>query len=102
MCNGCRCSKQEDSEARQKIYNTKRGSASKRGYDHQWHKVAKLVRASEPICRHCKKNVAEMVDHIVPLSKGGERLALDNLQPLCNSCHRTKTIKDKTIYEGAD
>ena len=102
VCNGCRAVKDVESSENQKIYNKRRGSASSRGYNHQWQKVARLVRASEPICRMCKKNVAEMVDHINPLKKGGDRLALDNLQPLCNRCHRVKTIRDGTIAEGAD
>jgi len=71
---------------------------SEQGYDYQWSKVSKLVRRNEPVCRMCKQKLATMVDHIVPLKQGGERLALDNLQPLCLPCHNTKTVKDKTRY----
>jgi len=71
------------------------GNASERGYDWTWAKVSKYVRANEPVCRHCKNALATMVDHILPLKQGGDRLALDNLQPLCHSCHAIKTVKDK-------
>ena len=70
------------------------GTASERGYDWAWSKVSKYVRTSEPICRHCKNALATMVDHITPLKQGGARLALNNLQPLCHSCHAIKTAKE--------
>jgi len=38
------------------------------------------------------------VDHITPVSIGGDGLDLDNLQTLCKNCHIKKTKKDaKTI-----
>jgi 5-methylcytosine-specific restriction endonuclease McrA len=70
------------------------GNASQRGYDWAWAKVSKYVRTNEPVCRHCKNALATMVDHIKPLKQGGDRLALNNLQPLCHSCHATKTAKE--------
>jgi 5-methylcytosine-specific restriction protein A len=38
---------------------------------------------------------AQMVDHIVPINKGGAPLDLNNLQSLCNHCHAVKTARDK-------
>ena len=67
---------------------------SEQGYDYHWSKVSKLVRRQEPICRMCKSELATLVDHIIPLKNGGERLALDNLQPLCLPCHNRKTRED--------
>jgi 5-methylcytosine-specific restriction enzyme A len=75
------------------------GTAAQRGYDSRWHKVSKLVRRNEPVCRLCKNALAQMVDHIVPLKQGGERLALENLQPICNSCHARKTSGDVLKYK---
>tara|TARA_R110002050_G_scaffold299001_1_gene463485 strand:- start:32 stop:391 length:360 start_codon:yes stop_codon:yes gene_type:complete len=93
------CGVRENKEVRRiKFY----GNASQQGYDHQWSKVSKLVRRQEPICRRCKRNVPSMVDHIIPLRQGGERLALDNLQPLCNSCHVAKTKEDVLKYGDVD
>jgi 5-methylcytosine-specific restriction endonuclease McrA len=36
---------------------------------------------------------ATLVDHIIPLPEG-PRLLLENLQPLCDSCHAEKTAND--------
>lgn len=35
------------------------------------------------------------VDHIVPIHKGGRPLDLDNLQVICTSCHKKKTLLDR-------
>jgi len=52
---------------------------------------------AHPLCAHCEVagqiTAAEEVDHIVPLSLGG----LDtesNFQPLCKSCHSSKTSRE--------
>ena len=71
---------------------------SEQGYDYHWSKVSKLVRRNEPVCRMCKQKLATLVDHIIPLKQGGERLAIDNLQPLCLPCHNTKTRQDETTF----
>ena len=98
LCARC-CKQREQRQAKAKKKNeqerTKReGTTTQRGYDYQWSKVSKFVRASEPICRRCKNALAEMVDHIKPLKEGGDRLDLNNLQPLCNKCHSIKTRED--------
>jgi 5-methylcytosine-specific restriction endonuclease McrA len=36
-----------------------------------------------------------VTDHIIPLAKGGEAHSIDNLQPLCLSCHIDKSNADK-------
>jgi 5-methylcytosine-specific restriction protein A len=52
----------------------------------------------EPLCRKCrymdKVSSASQVDHIRPVSKGGEFFDIENLQPLCNSCHASKSAKE--------
>ncbi|WP_367363511.1 HNH endonuclease [Mesotoga sp.] len=52
---------------------------------------------SEPLCRECKKHgrltLATEVDHIIPLSKGGDN-SPGNLQPLCHACHSRKTASE--------
>jgi 5-methylcytosine-specific restriction protein A len=104
LCLSCWTKREEHRKAymiaKEKERTQREGSTSQRGYDGQWAKVSKYVRRNEPICRICKKALAEMVDHIIPLKQGGDRLALSNLQPLCNKCHNRKTIKDKTIYNA--
>ena len=53
--------------------------------------------ALEPLCRDCKAKghttAATVVDHILPLAKGGPDTD-DNCQSLCNDCHHTKTGRD--------
>jgi hypothetical protein len=35
------------------------------------------------------------IDHIIPVSMGGQTLGFENLQILCSKCHKNKTSKDK-------
>ena len=44
-------------------------------------------------CTECNRYGNE-VDHIVPLHRGGEPWALDNLQALCRACHIAKTARE--------
>ncbi|MGE4613767.1 MAG: HNH endonuclease signature motif containing protein, partial [Planctomycetota bacterium] len=46
---------------------------------------------------HSKRSVPIHVDHIVPLSKGGET-TLDNLQVLCIDCNLGKGNRDDTDW----
>jgi len=49
-------------------------------------------------CRNCGGNFEHSslhCDHIVPIWKGGDDLDLNNLQTLCEKCHRKKT-KDES------
>ena len=72
-----------------------RGTRQERGYDKTWLKLRAMVLANEPLCRVCGTAEAMHVDHIVPLSRGGSRLDMDNLQPICVACHATKTGTEK-------
>lgn len=64
-----------------------------------WRKLRVVKLEREPMCEECarlgKLTPAQMVDHIVPINKGGVGLDLDNLQSLCNACHASKSAKDK-------
>ena len=56
-----------------------------------------------PLCVMCEAegrvSVAEEVDHIIPLFKGGAD-EIGNLEGLCLACHATKTVKDMGYYKG--
>jgi 5-methylcytosine-specific restriction enzyme A len=60
-----------------------------------WQRLRLIVLAENPFCVGCKVEIATEVDHIVPLS---ENISLandiDNLQSLCSSCHKKKTVAD--------
>lgn len=53
----------------------------------------------QPMCEECERRgrltPAQMVDHLVPINKGGAPLDMDNLQSLCNACHARKSAQDK-------
>ena len=65
----------------------------------EYQRWRKEVLNNEPYCRKCKENdifeLATDLDHIIPREKGGAVMELDNVQPLCKSCHQDKTEKDR-------
>ena len=83
----------------QKDYNrTKR--KNQEFYDSTaWRKLSRLYRRLNPLCVDCKaKGIAkavQIVDHVIPIEQGGERLAMSNLQSLCIACHNTKTAGER-------
>ena len=81
------------------VQREREGSAAARGYDRDWRVTRSLLLATEPLCRTCRfasgrLKVAAEVDHIIPLSAGGERLQRDNLQPLCLEDHQRKSAAE--------
>ena len=57
---------------------------------------ANLIK-SEGKCRKCKNTTNLTIDHITPLSKGGSKHGLHNLQVLCGKCNQRKADKISTI-----
>jgi 5-methylcytosine-specific restriction protein A len=79
---------------RRKVYNTK-----------AWKLTRAYVLSNNPFCVHCERDrgiltKAVDVDHILPLNEilisGNHDLAYDveNLQPLCKSCHSKKSYTE--------
>ena len=93
-CPACMATVAEAEQDRRMRHDALRGSARQRGYDWQWQQTRQVVLSQEPVCRLCRNALASMVDHIQPIRDGGDRLAYDNLQPLCNKCHAQKTKQD--------
>ena len=64
-----------------------------------WRNFRKVFLENNPLCVACKENgfivVANVVDHILPINKGGDSLSESNLQSLCSRCHNRKSAKDK-------
>lgn len=62
-----------------------------------WARLRQQVLDANPLCKPCldngKTTLAQEVDHIKPLHKGGGN-ELDNLQAICVSCHIDKTAQD--------
>lgn len=63
-----------------------------------WRNARKFYLESNPLCVSCDKagvvRVATVVDHIVPINLGGEKLDTANFQSLCSSCHNSKSAKE--------
>ena len=83
-----------------KAQDTKRQEPRKQeGYDGIWEKLRKIVLNNEPLCRICRAEgritPATEVDH-----KDGNvwNRNLDNLQPLCKSCHSRKTATENGAF----
>jgi len=72
-----------------------RPSARKRGYNYQHEQLRKMVLNMKPICEvpGCMERSTDL-DHIIPISKGGARWALTNLQALCHMHHSSKTWRE--------
>src|SRR5687768_6125463 len=80
-------------------YDQGRGTAKQRGYDSTWEQLRLIVLARDHyLCQECLRggNVNAVgksapVDHIIPISdKPDLRLAMSNLEALCNHCHARK------------
>ena len=74
-------------------------TASERGYGSKWQKIRKqALQRDDHLCQEClKQNIytqAKDVDHIISKAKGGSD-ELENLQSLCNPCHKKKTAEER-------
>lgn len=52
-----------------------------------WRRVRAEVLAQSDVCWLCGYPGADTVDHVVPLSLGGDPLSLDNLRPAHKRCN---------------
>lgn len=63
-----------------------------------WKRVQKVIYARDGgICMKCGKEVSKdnfHVDHIVPVSKGGDEWDLENLELSCPECNLKKGAKE--------
>jgi len=66
----------------------------------RWRKLRALILGLNPFCVKCKEEgktvEARVVDHIKEIdinSSDALKYGEDNLQPLCHSCHNSKTAK---------
>lgn len=64
-----------------------------------WRKLSIVYRRTHPLCEECLKKdrttPVALVDHITPISQGGEQLAWDNLQSMCHTCHNKKSGRER-------
>jgi 5-methylcytosine-specific restriction protein A len=86
---------------------TKRDKESAKIYSSaRWKRVREMkMKECGGLCEMCLKEgrivKADVVDNIIELKDGGCAFCLDNLQCLCNSCHKKKTAQvQKARREG--
>lgn len=65
-----------------------------------WRRFRNWYLGNHPLCEQCEREgrgpvVAVMVDHIIELKDGGDRLSEENAQALCWKCHGIKTAAEK-------
>lgn len=90
----------------QREYDTHRGTAAARGYDHKWRLLRQRFIQAHPLCRKCEEAgevmVAVIVDHVIPIGVDwSRRLDEENLQALCDHHHRLKSEEDRRKYGTA-
>ena len=81
-----------------------RGSRHERGYGAQWQKARLVILARDLyLCQPCKTQgrttPAKQVDHIKPKASGGTD-DHDNLQAICEDCHKAKTAREAAEAAG--
>ena len=77
--------------------DSRRRSASQRGYDARWRKIRAKHLKLHPWCARClqdgRHTLAQHVDHRTTRRAGGTDSS-SNLQSLCAPCHSRKTARD--------
>ena len=67
----------------------------------QWTKVrASVLSRDGYTCAYCGSVEANTVDHVVPLSKGGEPYDMENLVACCSRCNSMKRDKSDAFFRG--
>ena len=70
----------------------------KRYKSKNWRVLREQILMESPLCLNCKDmgrvTPARVVDHIIPVRDGGSFYDPNNLQPLCDRCHNSKSGKE--------
>lgn len=61
--------------------------------------IEEVLEGNQPHCTECFKSYHQLVpatvcDHIKPIMDGGSKDSIENLQWLCDSHHKTKTVRE--------
>ena len=73
----------------------------------RYQRFRKRILHIEPLCRPCRSNGltvgAEEIDHIVPVYRAPDRFwDTGNVQPICRSCHESKTAEENRTSESPE
>lgn len=84
----------ERERSRQRRADPERGKRVKLYHSKRWQVLRRAVLARDPICKVCGERLSQEVDHVVPLSQGGDEWSLDNTQGICSPCHALKSGRE--------
>ena len=78
----------------QREYNATRPKRHEFYSSSEWRRLREWYRTRHPLCEECERNgrvtLAQVVDHIVEIERGGNPTDPSNLQSLCHACHNRK------------
>lgn len=61
--------------------------------------VQRLFELFEGMCAYCRVAKSAHVDHIMPLSKGGDH-SIENIAPACARCNQTKNASLPAVFQA--
>lgn len=98
------CAAHQDDRKIGKFADDRRGSRHERGYGQAWERLRKAVLSRDKgLCQVClgkgRYTPARQVDHIMPKASGGTD-ATENLQAICEACHRAKSAREGVAARG--
>lgn len=70
------------------------------GSTRRWRRVRADKLAADPVCERPGCHHLAEVDHITPVSRGGDRYDPANLQSLCHTHHLEKTLTEAREAKG--
>ncbi|KKK69090.1 hypothetical protein LCGC14_2937510 [marine sediment metagenome] len=83
---------------RNRDFNKTRPTSAERGYNRAWQVYRAWYLKRHRLCVVCSKEgktvIATIVDHIIPVSKGGDFWDESNHQSMCLSHHNAKTARE--------
>lgn len=86
-------------------YNKNKRTGQEFYNNRAWRKLRGWYIRNNPLCVHCKTEgiikAGDVVDHIIEIKNGGEKLNSLNLQTLCHLHHNRKT-QEHAEGEGAE
>lgn len=71
-----------------KEYDSRRETATQRGYNHRWHKIRNIKLNQDPLCERCimiGHDIAAVLVH--HKDRNPMNNTMSNLEALCDACH---------------
>ena len=85
-----------------KAYNTERRDPDDPRRLARWRKVRAAYLNEHALCEDCGQWLADSVDHVTPLARGGDPFDWNNLRAMCSGCHALKTASERVAVGGSN